>query len=160
MKKFAKIVDKETGMCVVGLGNDSKYYLSIGLELLDVVEAPDGAWYLLEKTQGDEYKERMKIYRKSIFEKEFFKTSQGWIRRKVNMSNGEVKDFLSDLLLQIKIGLEFNQEIKIITYKTPDFSVELTDSYIQSLQEKKLVSDSLIKECLDQIAKDWNGISI
>ena len=78
MKKFAKIVDKETGMCVVGLGNDSKYYLSIGLELLDVVEAPDGAWYLLEKTQGDEYKERMKIYRKSIFEKEFFKTSQGF----------------------------------------------------------------------------------
>ena len=53
-----------------------------------------------------------------------------------------------------------NQEIKIITYKTPEFSVELTDSYIQSLQEKKLVSDSLIKECLDQITKDWNGISI
>ena len=41
------------------------------------------------------------------FNKEFFNTSLGYIRRKVNMSTGETKDFLSDLLPVISMA--FNQ---------------------------------------------------
>ena len=46
MQKYAKIVNEETGACIVGLGDDSEYYAEQGMELLDVEQATDGGWYL------------------------------------------------------------------------------------------------------------------
>ncbi len=104
--------------------------------------------------------------RKEKFEKEFFHTSLGWIRRKVNMQNGSVKDFLSDILLSIKAGYELGRDIELITYKTPDYTKELTAEYVQSLQEVKFATNEFIEECLIQTVKDFglnyggnNGIS-
>ena len=158
MIKFAKIVDDSTGMCAVGLGDDARYYLSIGMTALDVSQGFDGAWYLTEKLNTEEYRAKQCDYRKSEFEKDFFETSLGWIRRVVNMKNGEKKDFLSDLLLQIKTGLELGQKVSIITYKTPDYTNELSDEYVKSLQQVKPANLEFIKECLAQTVKDWEGI--
>lgn len=91
------------------------------------------------------------------FKKEFFETSLGWIKRKVNMKDGTKKDFLSDLLLQIKAGLEMGQTIQIITYSTPDFSQELTSEYLISLQVKKNATSEFILECLNQTVEDFYG---
>ena len=44
------------------------------------------------------------------FEREFFYTSLGYVRRKVNMKTGEIKDFLTDIVPRLKAG------VKIITY--------------------------------------------
>ena len=93
--------------------------------------------------------------REEQFKKEFFHTSLGWIRRSVSMKNGTKKDFLGDLLLPIKVGLDMGQEVEIITYQTPDFTRELTKDYVISLQEIKVVTNQFIQECLSQTVNDF-----
>jgi len=93
--------------------------------------------------------------RKEQFEKEFFQTTLGWIRRKVNMQDGSKKDFLADLLIPIKAGLELNQTVRIITYKTPDYTNELTQEYMESLQEIKTATPAFVQECLFQTVRDF-----
>ena len=39
MKKYAKIVDNNTKACEVGVGTNTDFYKSIGMELLDVEQA-------------------------------------------------------------------------------------------------------------------------
>jgi hypothetical protein len=46
MKKFAKIINNETGKCAVGTGTNEDFYKSIGMEIMDVEQAFDGNWYL------------------------------------------------------------------------------------------------------------------
>ena len=73
------------------------------------------------------------------------------------MKDGSKKDFLSDMLLQIKAGLELGNTIKIITYKDPDFTQELTEEYMKSLQELKEATPHFIQECLQQSVIDFYG---
>ena len=103
------------------------------------------------------YEAELALERETEFKKEFFETSLGWIRRKVNMKDGSKKDFLSDLLLQIKAGLELGQNIEIVTYSTPDFSNDLTPEYLLSLQVKKNATSEFIQECLMQTVADFYG---
>ena len=93
--------------------------------------------------------------REANFRKEFFSTSLGWIRRKVTMKDGSKRDFLSDLLLHIKAGIELGQEVEIITYKTPDFYLELSTDYMTTLQERKFANLDFVQECLLQTVKDF-----
>jgi len=46
MKKYAKVTNDETKECMVGLGNDSQYYKSIGMTKMDVEQDWQGTWYL------------------------------------------------------------------------------------------------------------------
>ena len=46
MQKYAKVVNEETGACIVGLGDDAEYYESQGMVLMDVEESASGGWYL------------------------------------------------------------------------------------------------------------------
>ena len=46
MQKYAKVVNEETGACIVGLGDDAEYYESQGMALMDVEESASGGWYL------------------------------------------------------------------------------------------------------------------
>ena len=108
----------------------------------------------------ENYQEVISTQRRESFEKEFFVTSLGWIRRQVNMMDGSKKDFLADLLLSVKAGMEMGQNVKIITYKTPDFSKEPTTEYIESLQEIKSVTPEFIQECLFQTVKDFGAFDI
>lgn len=93
--------------------------------------------------------------RQEQFERDFFNTSLGNIRRKVCMKDGTTKDFLSDLLPAIKAGLELKQEVKIITYSTPDFNYELNEEYMISLQEIKYADINFVQECLLQTVRDF-----
>lgn len=49
MLKYAQIVDETAGTVNVGLGDDSEFYESIGMSLMDVEQAADGGWYLVGK---------------------------------------------------------------------------------------------------------------
>lgn len=93
------------------------------------------------------------------FNKEFFNTSLGYIRRKVNMSTGETKDFLSDLLPVISMGVQSGQTVPIITYNLPDFSKELTTDYLESLQTVKNVTAQFVQECFLQLSNDFVPMS-
>ena len=93
------------------------------------------------------------------FNKEFFNTSLGYIRRKVNMSTGETKDFLSDLLPVISIGIQSGQTIPVITYSLPDFTQDLTTEYLETLQTVKNVTSEFVQECFLQLSNDFVPMS-
>lgn len=99
-----------------------------------------------------EYSENPKIYEiveankpspdeeEKKFEKEFFNTSLGYVRRKVSMKTGETKDFLADILPVLEVG------VQILTY----------DKELK--QYKKQVTEAFIGECKQQILKDFYGV--
>ena len=105
------------------------------------------AWGYTEQEQAQK--------RQSDFEKEFFNTSLGWIRRAVTMADGGTKDFLSDLLPAISMALNMGQAVNIITYTLPDFTHDITDWTIY--QEIKQVTPQFIQECFNQLNNDFLG---
>ena len=45
MKKYAKIINEQK-QCEVGIGTNSEFYKSIGMEEMEVEQAYDGNWYV------------------------------------------------------------------------------------------------------------------
>ena len=80
--------------------------------------------------------------REEQFNKEFFNTSLGYVKRKVTMKDGTTKDFLTDILPLLQSG------IPVLTY-----SKELE-------QIKSLVTDEFIEECKKQLMKDFYGENV
>ena len=107
----------------------------------------------------EEYEQEQIQAKQEEFNKEFFLTSLGYIRRKVSMSTGETKDFLSDLLPVISMGVQSGQTVPIITYSLPDFNQELTTEYLESLQTVKNVTAQFVQECFLQLSNDFVPIS-
>lgn len=56
MKKYAKINNEQTKSVDVGVGTNTDFYKSIGMELLDVEQAYNGTWYVqgYAPTQSDD----------------------------------------------------------------------------------------------------------
>lgn len=112
-----------------------------------------------------DYEEKQEQRRREMFEKKFFNTSLGWVRREVNMANGEIKDFLSDLLPSIFIGVSSGTQVTVLTYDAPDFTqeiyVETEDGDIidnvdwPSLQHVQVVTPQFLQECLAQLQNDF-----
>lgn len=46
MKLYAKIENEETKACSVGIGTNTEFYKSIGMQEMDVEQAWDGSYYL------------------------------------------------------------------------------------------------------------------
>lgn len=107
----------------------------------------------------EEYEQEQIQAKQEEFNKEFFLTSLGYIRRKVSMSTGETKDFLSDLLPVISMGVQSGQTVPIITYSLPDFSKELTKEYLESLQTVQNVTAEFVQECFLQLSNDFMPMS-
>ena len=107
----------------------------------------------------EEYNQEQINLKQEEFKKEFFLTSLGYIRRKVSMATGETKDFLSDLLPVISMGIQSGQTVPIITYSLPDFSQELTKEYLESLQTVKNVTAQFVQECFLQLSNDFVPMS-
>lgn len=91
--------------------------------------------------------ERVERLKREEFERQFFNTSLGWIKRKVYIQKtGETKDFLTD----IKPNLIPNVA-KIITYQP-------NEDYSDVVQTKGvLVTDEFLNECSLQLNKDFYG---
>lgn len=107
--------------------------------------------------ENPEYAQILYNQHKEGFNREFFNTSLGYIRRNVTMKNGAVKDFLSDLLPAISAGVNSGQNISIITYKEPDFNQDLTKEYMITLQENKNATLDFVQECFLQLSNDFTG---
>lgn len=103
-----------------------------------------------------DYEQEEAEKREVQFNKEFFNTSLGYIRRTVTMKDGSKKDFLGELLMPIKAGLELGTDVTIITYVQPDFSEDVTDW--TQYQELKQATPQFIQECLNQIVIDFQGV--
>ena len=105
------------------------------------------------KTEDDYIKER-----EEQFNKDFFQTSLGSVRRKVSMATGETKDFLSDLLPTISMGIQMGQPVQIIAYDKPDFTQEITDWTV--LQNVQTVTAQFVQECFLQLSNDFKPVEV
>ena len=109
-----------------------------------------------EVIENPNYEEEKVKEREEQFNKDFFNTSLGYVRRKVSMATGETKDFLSDLLPTISIGVQMGQPITIITYNKPDFTQEITDWTV--FQNEQTVTAEFVQECFLQLSNDFKPV--
>ena len=139
MIKYAIIQDEMTGLCSVAIGDDEQEYKEMGMSKMNVeLSDVDNNWYLAEKCPMKTLEE-IEADRQAQFDREFFKTSLGYVRRNVSMKTGEVKDFLADILPVLEVG------VPVIFYDR-DLN-----------QSKKMVTEVFLAECKEQILKDFLG---
>ena len=86
------------------------------------------------------YEEEKQEKEDALFNASFFETSLGYVRRKVTMTDGTVRDFLSDILALLQVG------VPIITYNR-----DLT-------QNKVIATEEFINECKQQMLVDFYGV--
>lgn len=103
------------------------------------------------------YDEEQEQARQAEFLKEFFNTSLGYIRRSVTMADGSHKDFLSDLLPVISMGVQAGSPVSVIAYNMPDFSEPVTDW--TQYQHIETVTPQFIQECFLQLQNDFIGVN-
>ena len=106
-----------------------------------------------EVQPNPEYENILAQRREAEFNKEFFKTSVGYIRRKARMKDGTVKDFITDLIPL----MEGTPNIPVIAYQQPDFTKEVTEEILIGLQIMVLSTPELIGECKTQAIIDFYG---
>lgn len=104
-------------------------------------------------TNTEAYINETATLREEQFNKDFFNTCLGYIRRSVNMADGSKKDFLSDLLPVIAIGINNGNKINVIAYKKPNFKTEVENW--EEYQEEKQVTAQFINECFTQLSNDF-----
>lgn len=88
----------------------------------------------------EEYKRKKQEEAEKLFNTSFFNTSLGYVRREVTMKDGSKKDFLSDILPLLQVG------VPILTY-TKDLE-----------QNKVLTTQQFIDECKQQMLTDFYGV--
>ena len=103
--------------------------------------------------ENPNYPEILRQRREDAFNREFFNTSLGYIRRSVTMQDGTHKDFLSDLLPIISIGVQSGQTVNIIAYTMPDFTEDVTDW--EQYQRIQVVTPQFVQECFLQLQNDF-----
>lgn len=95
--------------------------------------------------------------RETNFNKSFFQTSLGYVRRSVTMADGSHKDFLSDLLPVISMGVQSGQTVHILTYDKPPFDNDVEDW--TEYQHQVTVTPQFIQECFVQLSNDFLPIN-
>ena len=104
-----------------------------------------------------ETEEEIEEKREAEFNKSFFQTSLGYVRRSVTMADGSHKDFLSDLLPVISMGVQAGTLVNILTYDKPPFDIDVTDW--TEYQHQVVVTPQFIQECFAQLAADFAPIN-
>ena len=125
-------------------------------EITELGDIPDG-YILVTETIGDDIKvnpekyiiddgvirekteEEKQAEEEKEFNKQFFRTSLGYVRRTVTMKDGSTKDFLTDILPLLVVG------VPVLVY-----SRELEQTRIQ-------VTEPFINECKQQLFVDFYG---
>lgn len=147
-KKIAYAFEIASPICTI---SDEKWAKYAGTDKWDIING-----VFTDITDTKEYKEKEFNKRKKQFEKDFFNTSLGWIRRNVTMKNGN-KDFLSDLLPTISMAATTGQEVKIIAYNQPPFDKDVEDW--TKYQHNEIVTPQFIQECFQQLQADFGVVN-
>lgn len=125
MIKYAKVINKETGLCEVGLGTNSSFYKSIGMVELDVQQSDiDGCWYLKDKCPMKSDEEKANA-RKQEFYTQFIQTSLGNYRlQPKGYANAQQAMDVTNTMATALGGLTEQLTSLVIFYETPDFTKE------------------------------------
>lgn len=119
------------------------------VETLDI--KPFGYYYLIKDNLTDGSVNQN--YAKEDFEKNFFNTSLGWIRRIITNADGSHANFLYDILPAITTAVSKGLSYQIIAYTEPDFTEEVIDW--TKYQTFVTATPQFIQECLQQIGNDF-----
>ena len=133
--------------CICSITDAEWAYYSEHPDEWDIIK---GKFKDLKNTK--EYKKKQEEKYIENFNKEFFLTSKGYIRRKVRMADGSTRDFLGDVLHGLKVAVELGVETKVITYDMPPYN---TDKPIECFQHEVVADMDLVKECYMQVSLDW-----
>lgn len=157
--RYAKLIDNRIEFAPKNKGSILNYNLDVELMLADgykpfvEVERPETIrYYHIEYVETDtiaevivydetqeEAEERIRQEEQQEFNRKFFNTSLGYVSRDVHMLNGDVKDFLTDILPLLQEGVE------IYTYTA------------NKEQRKVAVTEQFIGECKQQLLADFYG---
>lgn len=91
--------------------------------------------------------------REDEFNRNFFLTHLGYVKREVTMKSGAVKDFLTDLRHSLRVGLP------IFVYDKPDFTKEVTNEAILATQKIVQADEQFLADCDNQFALDFYGFN-
>ena len=101
--------------------------------------------------------ERPEKLRQAEFERQFFNTSLGYVRRNVTMKDGTVKNFLTDILPLLVQGVE------VLTYDKANPQADASGVSLSAVadnefnQTKVTVTNEFLNECKNQLMKDFYG---
>lgn len=97
--------------------------------------------------------------REKGFKEQFFETSLGWIRRQPTLADGTVDNFLNNNLPLFAIALASGQSVVLpVAYNLPDFTKELTEEYMKTLQiHNQTITQQFIQECMVIKMQDFTG---
>lgn len=125
MKKLAKIINEQTGLCDIALGDNTKFFLSQGFVELDVQKSDiDGNWYLTDKCPMKSDEEKTNA-RKQTFYTQFIQTSLGNYRlQPKGYANAQQAMDVTNTMATALGGLTEQLTSLVIFYETPDFTKE------------------------------------
>lgn len=135
----------------------------VEIDVPDVVEEGEEQTYHKETVivhrpvVSPDYEEEQTEHREAEFNKAFFLTSLGYVRRAVTMADGSKKDFLSDLLPVISMGVQGGMPVNILTYDKPPFDKDVEDW--TEYQHQVTVTAQFIQECFLQLSADFAPIN-
>lgn len=104
-KRYAKF--EENGSLSVGIGTDTEFYKSIGMELMDVEQAWDGSWYLAGCCPE---KPKENILKEELAEQQDILSSTDWYAIRYADSGVEIP---ADIKAQRQAARERIDEIRI-----------------------------------------------
>lgn len=159
-KNFYK-VDNDLNIFDIDTIGEQIGFILVDKETGEDIEA-NKDWYKIVdnevvKKSDEEYEEEQAEKREAEFNKAFFLTSLGYVRRAVTMADGSKKDFLSDLLPVISMGVQGGTPVNILTYDKPPFDEDVTDW--TEYQHQVTVTPQFIQECFAQLANDFLPIN-
>lgn len=100
-----------------------------------------------------DFEEEEATRREAEFNKAFFNTSLGYIRRIITNADGSHANFLYDIVPAVASAVSLGLNYNLIVYSKPDFTEDITDwTPYQSL---KPATPQFIQECVVQIGNDF-----
>lgn len=159
-KNFSK-VDNELNVSDITTIGEQEGYIIVDKAIGENIKV-NKDWYKIVdgeivKKSDEEYEQEQENRREAEFNKAFFNTSLGYIRRTVTMANGSRKDFLSDLLPVISMGVQGGQAVNILAYDKPPFDEDVEDW--TEYQHQVEVTPQFIQECFMQLSNDFLPIN-
>ena len=155
----------DDGSTIINFNKDPEVMLVYGYKPLIRAEREPGKDYYVsyEETETEIHEilterpgptpEEKAEERERQFDREFFYTSLGYVRRTVHMNEGGEKDFLTALLPNLAIALNNGIQSPVLVYSRPDFTEEIYDW--TPYQTKTLVTPQFIQECFLQLSNDF-----
>lgn len=142
-----------TGQCTIL--NEDIQSIEITEEIYNkYCEDPDlYIWNGEAVVENPDYLEIKRAKREEEFNRNFFPTHLGYVKREVTMKNGSIKDFLTDLRSSIRVGLP------VFVYDKPDFTQEVTSETLLACQRVSKMDQQFLNDCDNQFAIDFYGFN-